>query len=608
MNADSTSRKPLRLWPGVALAVIVALGWYVVPVVAPDVLFYAVFGALGATVAIVVWWLIFSRAPWLERIGAIALIAATLYVMRPLVHLSILTAAQGKMFLFLPLPPLALALVAWAAATRHLAAVPRRAALLATVLLACAPWALLKIGGFSATMKIDYMWRWTPTPEERLLAQAVDEPAPAPPAPPPSSVPPAPEPARKEKAAPAVAAEAPATPADWPGFRGAGRDGIVHGVRIQTDWSASPPAEMWRRKIGPGWSSFAADGDLLYTQEQRGEDEIVGCYRVSTGVPVWRHRDRVRFWEANAGAGPRATPTLHRGRVYTLGATGMLNALDARTGAVVWSRNAGTDTKAKVPGWGFAGSPLVVGDALMVATAGTLAAYDLATGSPRWVGPKRPSDYSSPQLATIDGTPQILLLTGTGATSLALDDGKVLWEHALTRGARIIQPALTPDGDVLATNGEYGDGNGMRRIAVMRGSAGWTSQERWTTTGLKPNFNDFVVHKGHVYGFDGSILACIDLADGTRKWKGGRYGNGQLMLLADQDLLLVVSEEGELALVKATPDQFTELGRFKAIEGKTWNHPALVHGVLLVRNGEEMAAFRLSLAEGGTQRAGSASQ
>ena len=384
--------------------------------------------------------------------------------------------------------------------------------------------------------------------------------------------------------------------ADWAGFRGPARDGIVRGVQIDTDWSQKPPLALWRRPIGPGWSSFAVHGNLLYTQEQRGDDEIVACYNLTTGEPVWRHRDAARFWESNAGAGPRATPTLSGGRVYTFGATGILNALDARSGSVIWSRNAASDTKRKVPGWGFASSPLVVGHVVIVAAAGTLAAYDVVTGDPRWFGPTGGFGYSSPHLSTIDGVAQVLLLNGEGAISVGPSDGTLLWKHAW-RCDSIVQPAVTADGDVLIGSGSgISTEVGMRRIAVVREPGGWIVKERWTSTGLKPYYNDFVVHEGHAFGFDGSILACIDLEDGKRKWKGGRYGHGQLVLLPDQDLLVVLSEEGELALVKAAPDQFTELARFPAIEGKTWNHPVLVGDVLLVRNGEEMAAFRLSLA------------
>jgi outer membrane protein assembly factor BamB len=352
---------------------------------------------------------------------------------------------------------------------------------------------------------------------------------------------------------------------------------------------------MWRRPIGPGWSSFAAHRDLMYTQEQRGDDEVVSCYRLTTGEPVWRHRDAVRFYESNAGAGPRATPTVRNGRVYTLGATGIVNALDAGNGAVVWSRNGATDTGKEIPDWGLASSPLVIDDLVILAVAGRLIAYDVRTGNPRWVGQPGGGGYSSPHLATINGVAQVLLQRGARTISVTPANGTMLWEHTWQPSVSIVQPAVTADGDVLVTIADAMGGQGMRRLAVARGPAGWTVEERWTSRGLKPYFNDFVVHKGHAFGFDGSILACADLADGQRKWKGGRYGMGQLLLLPDQDLLLVLSEEGELALVGATSDKFAELARFPAIESKTWNHPALAGDVLLVRNGQEMAAFRLRL-------------
>jgi outer membrane protein assembly factor BamB len=337
-------------------------------------------------------------------------------------------------------------------------------------------------------------------------------------------------------------------------------------------------------------------GTLLYTQEQRGDDEIVAAYDLATGEPVWRHRDAERFWESNAGAGPRGTPTFDNGRIYALGATGIVNALDARDGSVVWSRNAASDTGATIPGWGFTSSPLVVNDLVIVAASGRLAAYDVADGTPHWFAQTGGGSYSSPHLVTIGGVEQVLMQSSGGLIGLAPGDGMRLWQHAWPQ-LSIVQPALISDGDLLISGVDsIASGVGTQRIAVAQGPGGWTVEERWTSTGLKPTFNDYVVHKGFAFGFDGGILACIDLEDGTRKWKGGRYGHGQLVLLPDQDLLLVLSEEGELALVKATGDRFTELARFKAIEGKTWNHPALVGDVLLVRNGEEMAAFRLALA------------
>jgi outer membrane protein assembly factor BamB len=602
------SQKPLRLWPGLVIAVLLLLVRFVVPIVALEAMPFAMIGSVVGALAIVVWWVFFSRAPWSERVGAIILMIVALFATSRVVHESIAGGAMGALLYVWAIPLLSIAVVASTVACRRLSSGPRRAAMVAAILLACGVWTLVRTSGVTDDIiGSEFHWRWTPTPEQRLLAQADDEPTATPSS---SSLAETPKEQPVAKAGDELAAP-PDTPstaktelatsaavetrADWPGFRGPRRDSVIRGVRIDTDWSKSPPTALWRRPIGPGWSSFAVRGDLLYTQEQRGDDEVVACYKVSTGEPVWRHRDAVRFWESNGGAGPRATPTLSNGRVYTFGATGILNALDARNGAVVWSRNAASDTDTKAPTWGFASSPLVIDNLVIAAAAGTLAAYDLATGNPRWVGPHRGVSYSSPQLVTIDGVAQILLLSPPGAVSVTPADGSLLWEHSWEGGA-ITQPALTADGDVLINAIAMTGGVGIRRISVAHGPSGWTSEERWTSNGLKPYFNDFVVHKGHAFGFDGNILSCIGLEDGKRKWKGGRYGNGQLVLLRDQDMLLVLSEDGELVLVGATSDHFTELAKFPAIEGKTWNHPVIVGDVVLVRNGQEMAAFRLSLA------------
>ena len=570
MTDRPTPQRPLRLWPGVLAVLLQWLARFGVPVVVADAMIFSVFGGLLGGLAIIVWWAFFSRAPRSERFGAVVLMVVALWAASLIIHESIATGMMGMMFPVVAIPILSLAFVAWAVASRRLPDGPRRATMVATILLACGVLALVRTGGFTGEGDIDFAWRWAQTPEERLLAEAGDE----------------------AMALPsALAAD---TGADWPGFRGPHRDAIIRGVRIETDWSASPPVELWRRTIGPGWSSFAVSGGLFYTQEQRGDDEVVACYKVVTGEPVWRHRDATRFWESNAGAGPRGTPTLSDGRLYTFGATGILNALDAGDGTVIWSRDAASDTEAKLPIWGFSSSPLVVDDVVIVATSGALVAYDLATGDPRWFGPAGGEGYSSPHLLTIDGVAQVVQLSGDGAIGVAPADGTLLWEHPWS-GFPIVQPAQTAHGDVLISVTAE---SGTRRLAIAHGPDGWTVEERWTSIRLKPYYSDFVVHDGHAFGFDGSILACIDVEDGKRKWKGGRYGAGQLFLLADQDLLLVLSEKGELALVEAAPGQFTELARFPAIEGKTWNHPVLVGDVLLVRNSQEMAAFRLSLADG----------
>ena len=577
MRTALAPRQPpraLRLRPGIAIVTLLWSTWIGLPRLVPEAAPIAMVAALPGGLGILVWWAFFSGAAPIERWGAPLLMLAVSLATVPLLDVSISSSMMGLMFPVYTVPVLSLVFVAWAVATRTMADGPRRVTLVAAIVLASGFWTTLRTDGMTGDARHDLTWRWTETAEARLLATTVDERL----GPPPK----------------ATMAANDANDADWPGFRGRNRDGVVRGTRIATDWDTSPPEALWRRPVGPGVGSFSVRGPQVFTQEQRGDQEVVSSYLLATGEPVWRHAEAVRFWDSHAGAGPRGTPTVAGDRVYTLGGTGLLTALDAGTGRRLWGRDVATEHDVFSSGWGFAGSPLVVDEVVIVAAIGTLAAYDAETGAPRWSVPDGADSYSSPHLVTLDGVPQVLLLTSDGVTSVAPADGRVLWTHAWPTSSRIVQPAMTAGGDLLISADGFA---GLQRVSATRPAGthgGWTTEVRWTTRGLKPYFNDFVAHEGHAYGFDGSILASVDLQTGERAWKGGRYGHGQLLLLADQDLLLVLGERGDLALVDATPTGFTERARVPAIEGKTWNHPALVDDILLVRNTEEMAAFRLS--------------
>lgn len=557
----------LRLRPGI---IIVLLQWiiaWLIPAIFPGPWMSAVgvLGGIACGLALMVWWAFFSKAPLFDRWSAIVIWILALFLASRFSHDSVRTAGQGMLFFAHAIPLSSLGFIVWALSCRKLNPGLRRLTMAAALILTCGAGTLVRSEGMDGDSGLDLAWRWSESNEERFLAQNTKEPA-----------------------GELKQTRLPETEAEWPGFRGEKRNSIVEGTVIETDWSLKPPEELWRRLVGPGCSSFAVHGPRLFTQEQEGEDEVVACYDLEGGKIIWKYKYQARFWDSHAGAGPRSTPTLRGGRVYTLGATGILNVLDALDGSLIWSGNAATDAAVEMPGWGYASSPLVVDSAVIVAISGKLVAYDINSGKTIWFGNEGGESYSSPQLFTIGGVDQVLMMSEKGATSYRASDGKVFWEYPL-EGVRIVQPALCANGDLLI---DVGGAKGLQRISITLDSDRWSFKELWKSTRLKPNFNDFVVHKGFAYGFEGPSLACLDLNDGQRRWKAGRYG-GQIVLLADQDLLIVLTEKGELALVEAIPETHNELAHIQAIEGKTWNHPVVTGDLLLVRNTREMAAFRL---------------
>jgi len=562
-----TSSKPnsLRLWPGI---LIVAVQWilrFVAPAIYPESLPIGIFGSLILGLLLLIWWAFFSKAEKKERWGGVALFILALGITPMFLHESLTTGMMGMMFPLYAVPLMSLGFILWAIFNERFTGSMRWISMAAAIFIPALFWALIKTGGFTSDLEQDFSWRWSETREDRLVA------------------------ASNAEITAGNAAITDSSIIKWVGYRGAERNSIVKANPLETDWDSNPPAEIWRQEVGPGWSSFAAQENVFFTQEQRGEEEMVSCYETETGKVVWRYGDKVRFWESNAGAGPRGTPTLYAGRIFSLGATGIVNALNAANGKRIWSRNASEDTGTETPTWGYSGSPLVVDSMVFVAASGALIAYDMLTGNVIWKGENGGAGYSSPHLTSIHGIPQILQLNGGGLISVLPKTGDVLWKHDWG-GYPIVQPAVMNNGDVLIS---VNQGTGLRRIGVSKSSGEWKTEERYTSIRLKPYFSDFVVHKGHAYGIDGSILACMNLEDGKRAWKGGRYGSGQLFLLPEQDLLLIITERGKLVLVSATPDKWNQLAEMPAITGKTWNHPVLIDDVLLVRNAQEMAAYRL---------------
>jgi outer membrane protein assembly factor BamB len=469
-----------------------------------------------------------------------------------------------------------LLLLLWTVALSGLTGRARLGTLAGAILAALLLWGLVRIDGVSGNLVPILRWRFSAKADMTLDREALERP----------------------RLAGSTSAPSKVAWLDYPQFLGPGRDATVRGVKLFTNWARTSPLQLWRVKIGAGWSAFAVAGAAAFTQEQRGPLEMVTCYALLTGDIIWSHQDRTRYETTIAGIGPRATPTVDGDRVYALGATGILNCLDRDTGRQHWTRDIIEENGSRVKQWGMSGSPLVHGD-LVIVSAGnkegrSLVAYHKLTGEPAWHGGTDGAGYSSPRPAVLAGVPQILILNHASVAAHDPADGKVLWEEPWAGDNPTAADPLLMAGNRVMVSSGYGVGCAVFQIERTP-EGGLRSRAVWRAKSLKAKFSNFVQRDGFVYGLDDGILACVDVATGERRWKGGRYGHGQMILV--EDLLLVSTEDGEVALVQAAPAAHRELSRFRALDGKSWNSPALAAPYLLVRNAEEAACYELPLVD-----------
>jgi len=491
-------------------------------------------------------------------------------------------------------------LALWFLLFSRLAARIRLVGLAAIVVVIAAGAALFRVEGVSGDLIPILAPRYRARPGASVAVARPEAARPAPTPSPSTEGPPPPSEVARKAAAPMVPAAAPAlepsrpAPRDYPQFLGPSRDGVLDGPRLARDWSARPPRQLWRQPIGAAWSAFAVQGRTAVTQEQNGDDEEVVAYDAATGRVLWRHAEKARYETVIAGIGPRATPTIREGRVFAMGATGILTALRLDTGERLWSRRVLDENGGQNPSWGTSGSPLVDGDLVVVSAGGregrSLVAYKAATGEVAWAAGHDKQSYSSPTLLTLSGRRQLVVFNQGSVAAHDPATGALLWEHPFPADQpNVAQPLPLPGDQVLLSAG-YGVGSKLYRIEPDPGGA-MSARLVWETPRLKSKFANLVSHEGYVYGLDDGVLVCLDPADGQRKWRSGRYGHGQAILVAG--LLLVQAEDGEVVLVEPRPDALRELTRFTAFDGKTWNPPAVAGSRLYVRTDREAAAFEL---------------
>jgi outer membrane protein assembly factor BamB len=383
----------------------------------------------------------------------------------------------------------------------------------------------------------------------------------------------------------------------FPQFLGPNRDGILPGPVLETNWTAHPPEILWRQKVGAGWSGFVIVGAVAITQEQRNGDECVVAYELLTGRSLWVHTDPARYNTVIAGNGPRATPTIVSNRVFSCGGTGILNCLDLASGKLLWSRDLIAESGGKIPQWGYTCAPLVV-DGLVIVHGGegvsrSLFAFDVEAGKRVWEGGTSGPSYAAPALATLAGVPQILAFNDGSVSGHDPATGATLWEKPWGNGNVVCaSPVVVSANRVLFSSG-YGVGAELLEISRVSTNR-LAAKLVWKSIRMKAKFAHLFARAGNLYGLDDGIFACVNLADGAQRWKEGRYGHGQGLVVGEDYLLM--AESGELVLLRPTAESPNELARFRVFNSKTWNPIALSGNLLLVRNDLEAVCLRLRLA------------
>lgn len=396
-------------------------------------------------------------------------------------------------------------------------------------------------------------------------------------------------------------------PSDFPQFLGKHRSGVLDQVRLDTNWKTKAPDVLWKQPIGAGWSGFAVQGEVAVTMEQREEEQWVSAYDLRTGALYWHVAFPGSHYNPLGGAGPRATPAIDGDYVFIQTATGQVACIELGTSKVVWQQDllkiGGWDQAASEAAisWGRSGSPLV-NDNLVIVPLGapngtadrSLIAFDKKTGEVRWRAGDDQIGYASPSFTRLLDKDQIVITNEASVTGHDVETGKVLWSvkwdgHSNSSANCSQTLTITPT-TLLITKG-YSQGSKLVEFSIDE-SGKWSDKTLWEKASLlKTKFTSAVVLGEYAYGLSDGRIECARVADGIQQWKGRSYGHGQLLLVGD--CLLIMAEQGDLALVAADPTQFKELSRIQAIQGVTWNIPSLAGDCLLIRNSDEAACLKL---------------